>query len=237
MNWESFKNKFHESYHEIMQPFIKSTECDAIYAFLKSESGRGAQVAPQSINTFRAFKETPLDELKCVLMFQDPYFVYKDEIPVADGLALGCSISKKLQPTLKQFYSGIEDELFNGLNLDWDMNQYDVSYLAKQGVLMLNASLTVEKNKAGSHKYIWKPFTDYVIKNIINPTKVPTVLFGKDAQEYEHLFTNDVLKVSHPASASYNGNKWDTKGTFKKLNEIIWEQQKDTVVWLDGIPF
>jgi uracil DNA glycosylase len=78
MDWNKFSPKFHKSYHEIMQPFIESEECDAIYAFLKAESGRGAQVAPQSINTFRAFKETPLDELKCVLMFQDPYFVFKD---------------------------------------------------------------------------------------------------------------------------------------------------------------
>jgi uracil-DNA glycosylase len=237
MKWESFKNKFHESYHEIIKPFIESVECDEIYAFLKAESGRGALIAPQSINTFRTFKETPLHELKCVLMFQDPYFVFKEGAPVADGLALGCSISKKLQPTLKQFYSGIEEELFNGLNLNWDMEQYDVSYLSQQGVLMLNASLTVRKDKAGSHKEVWKPFTEYVIKNIINKSNVPTVLFGKDAQEYEHLFTSDVLKAPHPASASYSGNRWDTKGTFKKLDKIIWEQQKETVVWLAGIPF
>lgn len=237
MNWDAFKFKFHESYHEIIKPFIESEECDRIYAFLKKESGRGAEIAPQSINTFKVFKELPLQDIKCVLLFQDPYFVFKDGLPVADGLALGCSITKKLQPTLRQFYSGIEDELFNGLNLEWNMEEGDVSYLVNQGVMMLNASLTVEKNKAGSHKELWRPFTEYIIKNIINKYDIPIVLFGKDAGEYKNLITSEVFTTSHPASASYNGGKWNTQGVFKKLNKIIWDKHQDTICWLNGYPF
>lgn len=238
MKWEAFKDKFHESWHDKIRPFIESEACNDIYAFLKSESGRGVKIAPLSIHTFRAFKETPLDELKCVLMFQDPYFKFINNAPVADGLAIGCSVTNKLQPTLSQFYSGLEQELYNGLNLDWDGDVADVEYLAHQGVLMLNASLSVEKDKPGSHKHIWKPFTEYLIKNVFNEYNVPVVLLGKEAQEYEESFTiHHLFKCPHPASASYNGGKWNTNGIFTKLNKILWEEQHETVAWLPQLPF
>jgi len=235
MEWKKFSSKFHESYHEIMQPFIESEKCDEIYTFLKKESGRGAMLAPQSINTFRVFKELPLQDIKCIFMFQDPYFVFKDAQPIATGVALDCSITKKLQPTLKQFYDGIEEELYGGLSLEWNKEQYDLTYLTEQGVMMLNASLTVEKNKAGSHKQLWKPFTNYIIDKIVNRYNIPIVLLGKDAQEYEAEIDSVVLKASHPASASYNGGKWNTNGIFTQLNEIIWNNEEEIVLWLPDI--
>lgn len=235
MEWSKFKTKFHESYHEIMQPFIESDKCNEIYSFLKNESGRGAMLAPQSINTFRVFKELPLEDIKCIFMFQDPYFVFKEEVPVATGVALDCSVTKKQQPTLKQFFHGIEEELYGGLSLQWNTEQCDLSYLTEQGIMMLNASLTVEQNKAGSHKELWKPFTNYIIDKIVNRYNIPIVLLGKDAQEYESEIDSIVLKASHPASASYTGGKWNTNGVFTKLNEIIWEQHEEIVLWLSDI--
>lgn len=235
MEWSKFSSKFHESYHEIMQPFIESDECNEIYSFLKKESGRGASLAPQSINTFRVFKELPLQDIKCIFMFQDPYFVFKEGVPVATGIALDCSVTKKQQPTLKQFYSGIEEELYGGLSLEWNVEECDLSYLTQQGVMMLNASLTVEKDKAGSHKQLWKPFTNYVIEQIVNKYNIPIVLLGKDAQEYEPLITSNILKASHPASASYSGGKWNTNDIFTKLNDIIWKQHEEIVLWLPDI--
>ena len=146
-----------------------------------------------------------------------------------------CSITKKLQPTLKQFYDGIEDELYRGLSLKWNREQYDLSYLTDQGIMMLNASLTVEKNKAGSHKQLWKPFTDYIIEKIVNKYNIPIVLLGKDAQEYESQIDSIILKTSHPASASYNGGTWNTNEIFAILNEIIWNQHEEIVLWLPDI--
>ena len=235
MEWESFKNKFHESYHEIMKPFIESDKCTEIYSFLKKESGRGALISPSSINTFRVFKEIALEDINAILLFQDPYFTFKDNLPIANGIALDCSITQKQQPTLKQFFYGIEEELYGGLSLDWSTEECDLSYLTEQGIMMLNASLTVEKDKAGSHKQLWKPFTNYVIEKIVNKYNIPIVLLGKDAQEYESLITSNVLKTFHPASASYNGGKWNTNGIFTKLNNIIWEQHKEIVLWLPDI--
>jgi uracil-DNA glycosylase len=235
MEWEKFKSKFHESYHEIMKPFIESEECNKIYAFLKKESGRGAMLAPQSINTFRVFKEIPLKDIKVIFLSQDPYFTFRDGLPIANGIALDCSITKKLQATLRQFYSGIEEELYGGLSLKWNMENFDLSYLSEQGIMMLNASLTVEKDKAGSHKELWRPFTNYVIDKIVNKYNIPIVLLGKDAQEYETKIESVVFKASHPASASYNGGKWNTNDVFTKLNDVIWTNHEQIVLWLPDI--
>ena len=239
MNWESFKDKFHPSWHERIRPFIESEECDKIYAFLKAESKRGKKVAPLSMNVWRCFKETSLDDLKVVLVGMCPYHTFKHDAPVADGLLMGCSITEQVQPTLQQFYRGIEKDVYDGLNLNMNENP-DVSFLAHQGVLMLNSALTTEKDKAGSHIEIWQPFMKFLFENIINDLGVPIIFLGKDAarcKKYTGIFAH-VFELSHPASASYKGTDWDTEGTFKKVNKIIWENNGDTLVWLDcDVPF
>ena len=136
MNWEKFKDYFHESWHEKMKPFIESEACDKIYEHLKKEAGRGKMIAPTSSNVYRCFLETPLTNLKVILMGMCPYHTAKDGLPVADGLLMGCSVTGRLQPSLEQFYGGLEREFNNGLNLKYTKNT-DVSYLAKQGVLMM----------------------------------------------------------------------------------------------------
>lgn len=237
MEWAKFKGMFHESWHSVMQPFIESKECDEIYKFLKTESQKGKKIAPQSINTYRAFYETSLDELKCVIVGMDPYYKFVNDIPVADGLLFGCSITEKVQPSLQQFYNGIEQEIYNGLNLNY-INTHNVRYLANQGVLMLNSALTVEKDKPGSHTEVWESFMIYLLKEVISKTAVPILFLGKEAQKYAGMceLTNNVFILSHPASASYSGTKWDTKGTFKEIGRIVWEQQEDSILWLNIDP-
>lgn len=234
MQWEKFKDKFHESWHSKMRPFIESNECDAIYEFLKKESKRGKQIAPLSSNVYRAFKETPLDELKVVLMGMCPYHTFKNGEPVADGLLMGCSTTGYPQPSLDKFYDAMEREFYNGLNLKRHKDP-DVSYLAKQGVLMLNAALTVEMNKAGSHSAIWEPFTVYLLEYVLDTSGVPFIFLGKDAAKYERYippFTWS-FTVSHPASASYKQTDWETDGVFKKVNEILKQNNNFEISWLN----
>ena len=97
MNWDNFKNQFHESWHGKMRPFIESEECDKIYAYLKAESKRGKKVAPLSMHVWRCFKETSLDDLKVVMVGMCPYHTFKNDAPVADGLLMGCSITEQVQ--------------------------------------------------------------------------------------------------------------------------------------------
>lgn len=87
MLWDKFKDQFHESYWGKIKPFIESKECDEIYRQLKDLSQRGRKIAPISSLTFRAFKETPLDEIKVILMGFCPYHTFTYGVtPVADGL-------------------------------------------------------------------------------------------------------------------------------------------------------
>lgn len=237
MNWEHFRDYFHESWHDKMRPFIESEACDNIYKFLKAEGKRGKKIAPLSSAVFRCFKETPYNDLKVVLMGMCPYHTEKNGAPVADGLLMGCSVTGYLQPSLQQFYGGIERELYNGLNLHYNPNP-DVTYLAHQGVLMLNAALTTEMNKAGSHIKLWEPFTKYLFEECINITGVPIVFLGKDAARYEHL-TNPFawsFVLSHPASASYKNTEWDTEGTFGKVNRVLKDNNNFQINWLDEKP-
>ena len=240
MNWELFKDHFHESWHKKMQPFIESDECDEIYKYLKKKSGGGKKILPSSENVFRCFKETHLDKLNVVLVGLSPYHTMRGKTIIADGLLMGCSTTQWVQPSLDQFYEGIERELYNGLDLEIYKNP-DVSYLCKQGVLMLNASLTTELFKAGKHLQLWEPFMKYLFEEILNVTGVPIVFLGKEAAKLEKytmpLMGTFVFKLSHPASASYNGTDWNSEGTFKKINKILKERNNVEIQWLEKIPF
>ena len=239
MNWEKFKDQFHPSWHRHIQPFIESEACDNIYKQLKADSQRGKKIAPLSANIYRAFQETPYDELKVVMIGMCPYHTFKFGTPVADGLLMGCSVTNELQPSLEKFYDTIEREMYDGLCAYCDKNNPDVSYLARQGVFMYNAALTTEMNKAGSHIEIWEPFTKYLLEEVLAPLMVPTIFLGKDAARYAR-YTNPfspVFVTSHPASASYKNTDWDSGDVFKMVNKVLKDNNNYTIEWLDGTPF
>lgn len=231
--WEKFCPLF-GTWAERIKPFFDEGGFDPIYEFLRGQSQAGRQLAPSSMNTYRAFTECDFRELKCVIVCQDPYFKFINGSPVASGVAMDCSITARTQPTLQNFYNGIETELYNGLNLNY-INTYDLSYLSKQGVLLLNCALTVEKDRPGSHMAIWHPFITFLLQEVIGPTGVPVLFLGKEAGNLAPLVekTNYVYKLAHPAAAAYSGGKWDTKGVFTEINKNIWDSNEDTVLWLN----
>lgn len=234
MNWEKFKIFFHPSWHKKLRPFIESTECDEIYKFLKDEVRRGKKLAPSSSNTFRCFLETPLNDLKIIMLGMCPYHSFKDDKPIADGLLMSCSITGYPQPSLIKFYDAIEGELYEGLNLNSFRNP-DLSYLAHQGVLLLNAALTVEYNVPGTHLKCWEPFMKYLFENVLDTAGVPVILLGENAKKcvkYISPFTN-IFSVSHPASAAYGNKYWDPNGLFKDVNKILMDNNGYTINWLD----
>lgn len=233
MNWDKFKDQFHESWHEKIRPFIESKECDKIYEFLKAESRRGKGIAPISSLTFRAFQETSLDELKVIMMGLCPYHTLSQGAPVADGLLMGCSVTGRCQPSLVQFYSGVEKDAYNGLNVNMVMSP-DVSYLANQGVLMLNAALTTEINKPGSHLKQWEPFIKFLFTEVVDTSGAPVIFLGKEAARYKRYVAPFTwhFEISHPASAAYGGTTWDTGGTFTRVNKIIEGNNNYFINWL-----
>lgn len=234
MIWNNFKLQFDKSWWPKMRKFIESEECDRIYKFLKEESKRGISIAPLSSDTFRCFLETPLDELKCVLVGMCPYHTFRGGLPIADGLLMGCSITNYPQPSLDQFYTALENELYNGLDLHCIKNP-DVSYLVKQGVLMLNAGLTVQMNYAGSHNAVWEPFMKFLFEEIINVYNVPVIFLGREAEKLDKYLAPHTWSriLSHPVSSCYRQEQWSSQGVFKELNKILMKNNGYSIDWLN----
>jgi uracil-DNA glycosylase len=224
----------------IIEPFFDMGGFDPIYEQLKKDSKRGKKIAPLSSDVYRCFRETPINELRVVILGLCPYHSLIDGKPVADGLLMGCSVTGKIQPSLEQFYGALEEDLFNGLNLRAKKHA-DVTYLAKQGVLMLNAALTTEINKAGSHLKIWEPFTKYIFENAIAPSRVPVIFLGKEASKFKRYMAPLTwgFELSHPASASYKNTQWSSEKVFSKVNRMLADDNKGIIYWLDEdvIPF
>lgn len=236
LNKDKFYFLFGDWWDKI-EPFFDEGGFDPIYSHLKQESALGKKIAPLSGNVYKCFIETPLKDLKVVLMGMCPYHSTYEGSPVADGLLMGCSVTRKIQPSLQQFYDAVEKDVY-GLALD-AIKGPDVSYLANQGVLMYNAALTTQIGVAGSHMKLWEPFTTYMFKNVFAIERVPIILLGKDAGKFKEYIpkNGNVFVLSHPASASYKGEDWDTKGTFKKVKEIVKGQIDYELEWLDFVPF
>lgn len=234
MKWELFKEHFHESYHNKVRKFIESKECDAIYRYLKERGRKGVKILPDSLNTYKCF-QTPIEDVKVILLSYCPYHSMIYGIPCADGLAFSCSLTNKLQPSLITFYKGLEADLYQGLNLSYEQTS-DLSYLATQGILLWNSSLTTEYMKAGKHQDIWLPFTKFMLEEVFAYTGIPIVFIGKDAQFYERYVTplthGSIFMIEHPSAAARDNREWETEGVFKKLTRIVKQDNGYNIKWL-----
>ena len=228
MTYSKFKNQL-GSWAESLKGFIESKECDEIYEYLKKESSRGVTICPLSGNTYRAFKECPKDKLKCVIVTMDPYPWKKEGVLVADGIPMSCANTSTRQPSLDLFYEGIEDDLANGMNLFIDKVN-DLSYLANQGVLLLNSSLTTELNVIGAHGDLWHPFHKYLFNNVI-PKDIPIALLGKQAKELRKYMVDykNIIEAEHPAAASYYSRKWKHNNIFSYIDN---QTKGEKVKWV-----
>jgi uracil-DNA glycosylase len=225
------------SWGDRMKDFILSPQCDEIYAYLKSRSGQGKVILPLWSDTFRAFAETPLEELKVVFFLQDPYPGQRGGVNVADGIALSCSHTGEEQPSLSCFLDGISR----------DSNRSpDLGYLCNQGVMMLNTSLTVELNRPNSHSQVrvldrkvrlWEPFFRYFFEQVIAacPPGLVLVFCGKESQYYER-FVNPlqhyIFKIEHPSAAAHAERPWKHQGVFRTIDQILKQNKNAEINWI-----
>lgn len=183
-------------------------------------------IYPKKDDIFNAFKLTDLDDLKVVIIGQDPYH----EPNQAHGLAFSVLEGVKVPPSLKNIYREIEDE-FNCIMID----NGNLSYLAEQGVFLINTVLTVEAHKANSHKNIgWEIFTDNVIKYINSKKKnVVYLLWGAPAiskSKFINAEENYILTSPHPSPLSaYRGFLGNNH--FKLCNEYLVNTSQTPIVW------
>ena len=205
-----------------LRGFMQSSDFDQILETLYQQREQGKRFTPPLKHVFRAFEECPEKDLKVVIIGQDPY----PSINVADGMAFSCSLTGKPQPSLKYIFQEVERTVYQ----DWPTYQDpDLKRWANQGVLLINTALTCEIDKVGSHYNIWNDFIMYLL-DMLNLTKsgLIFILLGAKAQELEAVLGQNhyILKASHPASAAYNGGKWDCNDVFNKANEILKQQNE-----------
>jgi len=227
---ESLNNKLLESgWERMLSPFVNGLEFDIIMQTLVNNVNHGRRFTPKFKDVFNAFYECPYDDVKVVIVGQDPY----PQLGSADGLAFSCSKKGKAEKSLQYILKQTIGDYTDTGRVMYTPEECDLRRWANQGVLLLNTAFTVEINKIGSHYHIWKPFTTYLFDNL-NKHKKDTVfiLMGKKAEEWQTLIPNcKILKCSHPASAAYRGGEWDCNDVFNKANEELEKQGKSCITW------
>ena len=205
-----------------LRGFMQSSDFDQILETLYQQREQEKRFTPPLKHVFRAFEECPEKDLKVIIIGQDPY----PHMNVADGMAFSCGLTGRPQPSLKFIFQEVERTVYQ----DWPTYQDpDLKRWANQGVLLINTALTCEIDKVGSHYNIWNDFIMYLL-DMLSLTKsgLIFILLGAKAQELEAVLGQNhyVLKASHPASAAYNGGKWDCNDVFNKANEILKQQNE-----------
>ena len=181
---------------EFVQPYYLK-----IREFLKSEYSTRT-VFPPMHDIFNALKYTPFQNTKVVILGQDPYH----EVGQAHGLSFSVKRGVKIPPSLVNIYKELHDDI--GMDIP---NHGDLTSWATQGVLLLNATLTVRQGMANSHQKIgWSVFTDNVIKHLNKSTRpIVFILWGGNAKSKKSFITNPchlILESVHPSPLSaYNG--------------------------------
>lgn len=214
-----------------IEPFFDNGGFDPIYQRLKADAKRGVQIAPLSSDVYKAFRKTSYSNLKCIIIGLAPYHSFTNNIPIADGLCMSCSVTGKLQPSLENFYKEIENQMYKGLNVHM-IKDPDLSYLAEQGVLLLNAALTTSRGKPGDHLQLWEPFMMHLFENVFT-IGAPIIFLGKEASKLsKHIFPFTwYFEISHPASAAYSNEEWDSEGVFQKVSKILMDNHGENIEW------
>lgn len=232
---DSLKESMGAEWCRILSKFIESDDMDAIFRELKSRKSRGILTAPDSQDLWKAFKLCPYNDLKVVIAGISPYHTWtKDGKCVADGIALSCSKTKMLQPSLENLYTAWNNEYSDTIDVDMDKNP-DLSYLAEQGVLLYNVGLTVQKDRACSDNQLWSKFNEYLWRQLNDLCKgLCIVLLGSEAhksEQYIDPLKHYIFKLSHPASAAYQNTIWDSQGTFRKIDKILHDNNGIKIDW------
>lgn len=218
--------KIEESWKSVLKnEFSKPYFLEAV-TFLKTEKALGKIIYPPGSLLFNAFNNTPFEKVKVVLLGQDPYHGKGQ----AHGLSFSVPEGIRPPPSLMNIFK----ELQNDTGLPFPAHG-NLTKWAMQGVLLLNACLSVRENEPLSHSKIgWIPFTDAVIRKISSDRKnVVFLLWGKFAQEKQELIDETkhlVLKAAHPSPFSaYNG--FFGCRHFSKTNEYLVKNGIDPIDW------
>lgn len=215
-----------ESWKKVLSDEFEKPYFQKIITLLKAEKALGKIIYPPGPLFFNAFEKTPFENLKVVIIGQDPYHNPGQAHGLSFSVLKGTAIPPSLQNIFKELKNDLGIEIPSHGNLEkW----------ATQGVLLLNASLSVRKNEPGSHSTIgWLAFTNQVIKIISTKKKeVVFLLWGNFALEKQSLIDETkhfILKAAHPSPLSAYKGFFGCKH-FSKTNELLMSHNKSPIDW------
>lgn len=215
------------SWKEVLKDEFSKEYFLQIATWLKTEKLSNKIIYPPGSLIFNAFEQTPFDMVKVVLIGQDPYHGPGQ----AHGLSFSVPDGVKPPPSLVNMFKEIETDL----GIKMPPNYGNLAQWAKQGVLLLNASLTVRANEPASHARIgWFNFTDAVIRTLSEKkSNIVFLLWGRFAQEKQPLIDETrhyVLKAAHPSPFSADKGFFGCRH-FSKTNELLVKSGKDPIDW------
>lgn len=213
-HWDKvLDHEYHEEYFKKIVTFI-------------NQAYKEREIFPPKSRILRALSLTDYDDVRVVILGQDPYH----GVGEANGLAFAVSDGIKLPPSLRNIYK----ELYNDLGIE-PASVGNLECWAKEGVLLLNAVLTVEKDKPASHKALgWENFTDAIIRSLnAKDTPVVFILWGNFARSKKNLITNPkhyIIESTHPSPFSANYGFFGSK-PFSKTNSFLKKNHLKEIDW------
>lgn len=214
----------HESWKDFLNSEFEKPYFRELSAFL-TEEYKNKTIFPRKTQVFSAFT-TDLEEIKVVILGQDPYHTPG----MAHGLAFSVPDIAKIPPSLINIYKEIDDDIGSHIETTGNLKSWQ-----NQGVLLLNNVLTVEAHHAGSHRgHGWEIFTEAVIKYLnSNKSNLVFILWGRDARSKKPLIDGAkhlILESAHPSPLSaYNG--FFGSKPFSKTNSYLKSHGKKEIIW------
>ncbi|MCD2422801.1 uracil-DNA glycosylase [Niabella pedocola] len=215
-----------QSWKKELQDEFQKPYFETLAEHLKTEKQAGKTIYPAGKNIFNAFNTTPFDQVKVLLLGQDPYHGPGQ----AHGLCFSVQKGVPPPPSLVNIYKELHADL--GVSIP---KSGDLTHWAQQGVFMLNASLTVRAGEPMSHAKIgWATFTDAVIRKVSDHKQhVVFILWGRFAQEKASLIDASkhfIIKSAHPSPLSAHNGFFGSK-PFSKTNEYLTAHGIDPIDW------
>jgi uracil-DNA glycosylase len=224
VNSKEFADKIYKKlepsgWNSVLRMYIKSNEFTNLIEALKIDISNGYRFTPTFKHVFKAFEICPYNDVKVVIVGSAPF----PEINAADGLLLSSSRLKKPDVDTVKFTDAIKESISNPLALS------DFSYLAEQGVLLLNSSLTTRINNTKDHAEHWKSFMSYLFDELSSVKEdLVYLLLGNVAKEWEDLIeSTNVITIDHPEE----NDSWNYQDCFNKVNEILALQELPSIKW------
>ncbi|MBZ9651186.1 uracil-DNA glycosylase [Psychroflexus montanilacus] len=214
------------TWKKILKDEFEKPYFESLIGFVKSEY-KNHKCFPKGSDIFNAFDFCSFDDTKVIILGQDPYHGPGQ----AHGLSFSVPKGTPTPPSLQNIYRELKDDL----NIDLP-NHGNLENWAKQGVLLLNATLTVRAHEAGSHQNKgWEIFTDEVIKKLSEEKEGLVFLlwggFAKKKSKLINSLKHHILTSGHPSPLSANRGYWFGNKHFSKTNQLLEDQNKTPIDW------